>query len=210
MGKIRLKIKSHPPPQLTRQKLTLVPPSPTDNIKDTPLPPLLPPVLVTEHDNSLFTKTTGKLQTGLTCHHKFNADTLHFIATGIEKNIDNFLQDIERVVTKCSATFPILSTTKSSESRKRKESSAKMKRRKIHTAEARKKRACFIFLSLGVSPIDNEYGPSMYGIQQVEGTDYETLSLFTFITDKACLRDLLNSRSFVGEAENVTKEFLFD
>ena len=38
--------------------------------------------------------------------------------------------------------------------------------------------------------------------------DCETLSLFTSATDKACLRDLLNSRSFVGEAENVIKEFL--
>ena len=99
------------------------------------------------------------------CRHKFNADTLHFITTGIEENIDNFVQDMERVMTKFSATFPILSTTKSSESRKRKESSAKTKRREIHAAEARKKRACFIFLSLGGSPIDNEYDPLMYGIQ---------------------------------------------
>ena len=72
------------------------------------------------------------------------------------------------------------------------------------------KRACFIFLSFGGSPINNEYDPLMYGIQQVEGIDYDTLdlSLFTSTTDKACLRDLLNSRSFVGEAENVIKEFL--
>ena len=165
---------------------------------------------ITAHENSLFTKTTGKPQTGLMCRHKFNADTLHFITTGNEENIDNFVQDMERVMTKFSATCPILSTTKSSESRKRKESSAKTKRRKIHAAEARQKRACFIFLSLGGSPIDNEYDPLMYGFQQVEGIDYETLSLFTSTTDKACLRDLLNSRSFVGEAEKVIKEFLSD
>ena len=168
-----------------------------------------PPPLVTEHDNSLFTKTTGKLQTGLTCRHKFNAGTLDFTTTGIEKNIDNFVQDMERVMTKCLATVPILSTTKSSESRNRKESSAKTKRRNVH-AEARKKRAGFIFLSLGSSPIDNEYDPWMYGIQQVEGIDYETLSLFTSTTDKDCLRDLLNSRSFVGEVEKVIKDFLSD
>ena len=82
---------------------------------------------ITAHENSLFTKTTGKLQTGLMCRHKFHADTLHFITTGIEENIDNFVQDIERVMTKFSATFPILSTTKSSETRKRNESSAKTK-----------------------------------------------------------------------------------
>ena len=101
-------------------------------------------------------------------------------------------------------------TTKSSESRKRKESSAKTERRKIHAAEARKKRACFIFLSLGGSPIDKEYDPLMYDMLQLEGIDYETLSLFTSATDKACLRDLLNSRCFVGEAEKVIKEFLSD
>ena len=50
---------------------------------------------ITAHENSLFTKTTGKLQTGLMCRHKFNADTLHFITTGIEENIDSFVQDIE-------------------------------------------------------------------------------------------------------------------
>ena len=65
------------------------------------------------------------------------------------KNVDIFFQDIERVVTKFSATFPIMCTAKSSQSRKRKESSAKANRRKIHAAEATKKRACFIFLSLG-------------------------------------------------------------
>ena len=124
---------------------------------------------ITEHDSSLFTKTTDKLQTGLMYHHKFNTGTLHFLTTGIEKNIDNFVQDMERVKAKFSATFPILSTAKSSESRKRKESSAKANRHKIHTAEARKKRACFTFLSLGGSPIDNEYDPLIYGIQQVEG-----------------------------------------
>ena len=59
-------------------------------------------------------------------------------------------------MTKFSATFPILSAAKSSESKKRKESSAKANRRKIHATEARKKRTCFIFLSLGGSPIDNE------------------------------------------------------
>jgi len=52
---------------------------------------------------------------------------------------------------------------------------------------------------LGGSPIDNEYDPLIYGIQQVEGIDFETLSLFTSATDKAYLRDLLNSRSFVGD-----------
>ena len=57
----------------------------------------------------------------------------------------------------------------------------------------------------GGSTIDIEYDPLIYGVHQVEGIDYETLSLFTSATDKA-----LNSRSFVGESENVIKEFLSD
>ena len=118
---------------------------------------------------------------------------------------------MKRVMTKFSATFPILSTAKSSGSRKRKESSAKANRRMIHVTEARKKRACFIFLSLGGSPIDNEYDPLIYGVHQVEVIDYETFSLFTSATkNKACLRDLLNSRCSVEEAGNVIKEFLSD
>jgi len=71
---------------------------------------------------------------------------------------------MKRVITKFSATFPIFCTAKCSESTKREESSAKANRRKIHVAEARKKRACFIFLSLGGSPIDNEYDPLIYGV----------------------------------------------
>jgi len=43
----------------------------------------------------------------------------------------------------------------------------------------------------------------IYGVQQVEGIDYETLSLLTSATEENCSRYLLNSRSFVGEAENV-------
>ena len=33
---------------------------------------------ITDHDNSLFSKTSGKLQTGLTCHHKFNSDMIPY------------------------------------------------------------------------------------------------------------------------------------
>ena len=58
--------------------------------------------------------------------------------------------------------------------------------------------------------INNEYDPSIYGIQQVEQIDYDTLSLFSSETDKACLHDLLNSRTFVGEAEDISKDFLSD
>ena len=54
-----------------------------------------------------------------------------------------------------------------------------------------------------LSPLSSlDYDPSIYGIQQVEEINYDTLSLFSSGTGKACLRDLLNSRSFIGETEN--------
>ena len=42
---------------------------------------------ITDHDYSLFSKTSGKLQTGLTCHHKFNSDMMHSNTTGITTGI---------------------------------------------------------------------------------------------------------------------------
>ena len=119
---------------------------------------------IIEHGNSLYMKTTGKLQTGLRCHQKFNEDTLHFITTGIEKSIDNVIKDLGRVMTKISATFPILSSAKSPQYRKKKESSAKAKRRKIRATEARKNRAYIIFLSLGGSSIN-------YDQERIKGTE---------------------------------------
>ena len=44
---------------------------------------------------SLFNERTVKLQTGLTCHHKFNSDTLHLISTGIQDNIAELIEDLE-------------------------------------------------------------------------------------------------------------------
>jgi len=42
------------------------------------------------HDDCLFSERTGKLQTGFTCHYKFNSDTLHFISTGAQ-----LIEDLE-------------------------------------------------------------------------------------------------------------------
>ena len=129
---------------------------------------------ITDHDNSLFSKTSGKLQTGLTCHSKFNSDMIHSITTGIQKNIGG-------------------SKSKSSVSRKKKENRKK--------SEHRKRRACIIFQSLGGSPVDWEYNPEIFGIPQIDNIDQETSLLFTSHTDKSCLRDLLSCKCFVGEAE---------
>ena len=65
--------------------------------------------------------TSGKLQTGLTCHHKFNSDMIHSITTGIQKNIGDLLENVDKAMDKYNATYSIGSKSKSSVSRKKKE-----------------------------------------------------------------------------------------
>ena len=45
-------------------------------------------------------------------------------------------------------------------------------------------------------------------IDNVDNVDLDVLGLFTSRTDKACLGDLLNSKCFMGEAEELVEEFL--
>ena len=74
--------------------------------------------------------------------------------------------------------------------------------------ENRKSRASVIFLSLGGTPVDGEYEPEKYGVPQIDNVDLDVLGLFTSRTDKACLGDLINSKCFIGEAEELVEEFL--
>ena len=73
--------------------------------------------------------------------------------------------------------------------------------------ENRKSRASVIFLSLGETPVDGEYEPEKYGVPQIDNVDLDVLGLFTSRTDKACLGDMLNSKCFIGEAEELLKSF---
>ena len=74
--------------------------------------------------------------------------------------------------------------------------------------ENRKNRASVIFLLLGEAPFDGEYEPEKYGVPQIDNVDLDVLGLFTCRTDKACLVDLLNSKCFIGEAEELVEEVL--
>ena len=53
----------------------------------------------------------------------------------------------------------------------------------------------------GGAPLDGEYEPEKYGVPQLNNVDRDVLGLFTSRTDKACLGELLNSKCFIGEAE---------
>ena len=84
----------------------------------------------------------------------------------------------------------------------------KSKNRRLNASNNRRKRACIIFRSLG-EPVELCYEPDIYGIQQIDSVDEETLLLFTSKTDKACLRDLFDSHCFIGEAEKQVHDFCF-
>ena len=43
---------------------------------------------------------------------------------------------------------------------------------------------------------------------QIDNVDLDVLGLFTSHTDKTCLGDLLKSKCFIGEAEELVEEFL--
>ena len=60
---------------------------------------------------------------------------------------------------------------------------------------------------MGGEPVELCYEPDIYGIQQIDSVDEETLPLFTSKTDKACLRDLFDSHCFMGEAEKQFHDF---
>lgn len=164
---------------------------------------------ITQHDDSLFSKKSGKLQTGLDCHHNFNSNVIHSINTGLQRNIADLIENLDKAMSKCKATYSTRTTSKSSSSRKVKESRNKCAKRKLASADQRKKRACIIFQSLGGSPADGEYNPEIYGIPQVDDIEYEQLSMFTSQTDKSCLRDLLSCKCFVGEAEELVHNYCF-
>jgi len=77
---------------------------------------------------------------------------------------------------------------------RKKEDKRKARKRSSLAVENRKSRASVIFLSLGETPVDDEYEPEKYGVPQIDNVDLDVLGLLTSRTCKACLGDLLNSK----------------
>ena len=76
---------------------------------------------IAEHEESLLPENTDKLRTGLSCHHNFNSDKSHEIKSGVEKDVDLVIEDLNRVSAKYWATgYKIGSKSKPTESRKKK------------------------------------------------------------------------------------------
>ena len=64
---------------------------------------------------------TGKLKTGLSCHHSFNNDKRCYVTSSIEKDVDRLIEDLDKAFAKYRGTYHIGSKSKTSEARKRKE-----------------------------------------------------------------------------------------
>ena len=109
------------------------------------------------------------------------------IKSQVGLNVLHLVEDLDRVMAKYKATFPIGAKSKASKSRKKKEPK-KTREKRIAASESRRTRTCIIFRSLGGELIDDNYETEACGIPQLETVDLETLSLFKSRTDLACLR----------------------
>jgi len=84
---------------------------------------------IAEHEDGLFPENTAKLRTGLSSHHNFNSDKSHEIKTGIEKDVDLFIEDLDRESAKYWATgYKIGSKSKPTESREKKNRKRRQRR----------------------------------------------------------------------------------
>ena len=117
------------------------------------------------------------------------------------------IEDLDKAFAKYRGAYHIGSKSKTSEPRKSREK--KSKNRRLKASNKRRKRTCIIFRSLGGEPVELCYEPDIYGIQQIDSVNEETLLLITSKTDKACLRDLFDSHCFMGEAEKQVHDFCF-
>ena len=43
---------------------------------------------------------TGKLKTGLSCHHSFNNDKRYYATSSIEKDVDHLIEDLDKAFAK--------------------------------------------------------------------------------------------------------------
>ena len=74
---------------------------------------------------------TGKLKTGLSCHHSFNNDKRYYVTSNIEKDVDRQIEDLDKAFAKYRGAYAIGSKSKTSEATKRKEAQKKIKEQEI-------------------------------------------------------------------------------
>ena len=114
------------------------------------------------------------------------------------------IEDLDTEFKKYKATYFIGLKLKSSKSRRNKEEERKAKRRKV---VAQEEESVYNIYVTGGTLVDGEHDPEINGFPQIENIDLGTLPIFTSLADKACLRDLLSSNCFIGEAAESVQEF---
>jgi len=105
-------------------------------------------------DDSLYPVNTGKLRTGLSCHHNFNSDKSHEIKS--EKDVHHFIEDLDRVSAKYRAAYKIGWKSKPTEARKKKEQKKKGNKR-ITASDNRRKRARVICEAPGKTTMNQRF-----------------------------------------------------
>ena len=86
---------------------------------------------ILKHNDSLFSENTGKLKTGLSCHHSFNNDKRYYVTSSIEKDVDRLIEDLDKAFVKYWGAYHNGSKSKTSQARKRKEQRKKIKEQEM-------------------------------------------------------------------------------
>ena len=62
---------------------------------------------ISKHDDSLFSENTGKLKTGLSCHHSLSNDKRYYvnITSSIEKDVDRLIDDLDKAFAKYRGAY---------------------------------------------------------------------------------------------------------
>ena len=62
---------------------------------------------ISKHDDSLFSENTGKLKTGLSCHHSLSNDKRYYVnvTSSIEKDVDRLIEDLDKAFAKYRGAY---------------------------------------------------------------------------------------------------------
>ena len=62
---------------------------------------------ITSHPPPPPSHHTGKLKTGLSCHHSFNNDKRYYVTSSIEKDVDRLIEDLDKAFAKYQGAYHI-------------------------------------------------------------------------------------------------------
>ena len=87
---------------------------------------------------------TGKLKTGLSCHHSFNNDKRYYVASSIEKDVDRLIEDLDKAFAKYQVFTTLAQNLKLLKPERERSREKKSKDRRLNASNNRRKRACII------------------------------------------------------------------